>query len=285
MHKHLCKLGKILLPLVASSMIIYLLFLLEHIPEHLIDTHMARAHGSTVIDILHNRTADHAAKNATLKNAAIHANIYPELCHAVLQRQEWLTKLCVLLGQDAKKDVDGTDDERHEETRSPKDQFPALPWNSDLSLFQWKVEVVWPPAPAKWPFDASDWSNFGTFIKSLCWREAPDLKVSFTELAVLFLFLKIPFSQFQNEHCTFQALAKWIKSSFAFCRRQVPFSITPGLYQPHIAHTWGKSMPPGSLCGTRPFFSDDALELLTFVSRKVTGAAMSSWAFAVAEFR
>ena len=259
--------------------------LLEQIPEHLIDEDMAHAHGSTVVDILRNRTADHAAKNATIKHAAIHANVYPTLCSAVLQRQEWLTKLCIMLGQDAKKDIVETDEERHEESRSPQEQFPALPWGSDPSLFQWRVDMDWPQAPVKWAFDHGDWSHFGSFIALLRWREAPDLKVSFTELAVLFLFLKLPCSCFQNEHCTFQELAKWIKSSFAFCRRQLPFPITPGHYQPHIAHTSGKSMPPGSLCGARPYFCDDALMLLTLVSRKVTGAAMSSWAFAVAEFR
>ena len=35
---------------------------LESIPEHLIDYDMARANGSTVLDIVNNRKADHAAK-------------------------------------------------------------------------------------------------------------------------------------------------------------------------------------------------------------------------------
>lgn len=259
--------------------------LLEHIPEHLIDDEMARAHGSTVVDIIRNRTADHAAKRATAMNAAIHDSVYPALCTAVLQRQEWLTKLSILLGQDAKKEVVESEDERLEEALTPQEQFPALPWKSDLVLFTWRVTYEWPTVPTRWPFDQNDWLSFGTFISLLRWQESPTLKVSFMELAVLFLFLKLPYTQFTDEHCTFQQVAKWLKSSFAFCRLQISFEITPGQYQPHIAHTGGKSMPPGSLCGARPFFSDEALMLLTRVSRKVTGAAMSSWAFAVAEFR
>lgn len=118
--------------------------------------------------------------------------------------------------------------------------------------------------------------NFGSFIHALQWSCAPDLRVSLAELAVLFVHLGIPYSQFEDEHCTFQALAKWIKSSFAFCRSQLAFDIKSWQIRTAIAHTWGKSMPPGTLCGCRPFFSDDALLLLT---------RMSAWAFAVAEFR
>ena len=259
--------------------------LLEHIPEHLIDDDMARANGSTVRDIHHNRTADHAAKRAALANAAIQHQLYPEVCRAVLQRQEWLTRLCILLGQEVSKDIHETDDERLEETFTPEAQFPNLQWHADPTCFPWKFEQEWPSAPEKWPFAVEDWANFGTFIKALQWSCQADMRVSFTELAVLFVHFGTPCTLLADEHCTFQALAKWLKSSFAFCRRQLGRAITPGKYEPHIAHTWGKSMPPGTLCGCRPFFSDDALHLLTKVSRKVTGAAMSAWAFPVGEFR
>ena len=258
---------------------------LEQIPVHLIDEDMARAHGSTVQDITLNREADHAAKRAAGSHAPIFESIYPCITQAVLLRQEWLTRLCLMLGQDVHKEVQETEDERLEETLTPAEQFPQLQWQANPLDFSWQVQHVWPRPLAQWTGSESEWHCFGSFVSLLKWSCAAELKVSYTELAVLFVFLKVPCPLFDDEHLTFQALAKWIKNSFALCRRKLPFDCTPGKHEPHIAHTWGKSMPPGTICGCRPFFSDAALHLLVRVARKVTGAAMSAWNFPIAEFR
>ena len=258
---------------------------LESIPEHLIDEDMARAHGSTVLDIVVNRVADQAAKRAAAAHAPIYDCAYQKVESAVVQRQEWLTRLCHLLGQDIHKEIHETEDERLEETLTPMEQFPQLLWQADPSTFSWKIHSAWPPPLPQWTGTDEDWQSFGTFLSLLHWSCEEGMRVSYTELAVLFVFLQVPCSLFADEHFTFQALAKWIKNSFALCRRKLPFDCSPGKHEAHIAHTWGKSMPPGTICGGRPFFSDAALHLLVRVARKVTGAAMSAWNFPVAEFR
>ena len=48
-----------------------------------------------------------------------------------------------------------------------------------------------------------------------------------------------------------------------------------------MAHTWGKSMPPGTICGGRPFVSDEELLFLVKVSKRISGSAMSQWNFPV----
>lgn len=95
-----------------------------------------------------------------------------------------------MLGQDAKKEVQESDDERLEEALEPQAQFPNLPWKSDLALFTWRVMHEWPLVPSKWPIKELDWLSFGTFTHLLRWHESPELKVSFTELAVFICLLE-----------------------------------------------------------------------------------------------
>ena len=57
-----------------------------------------------------------------------------------------------------------------------------------------------------------------------------------------------------------------------------------GTHEGHVSHTWGKSMPPGTICGGRPFVSNKELEFPVRVTRRVAGSAISAWCFGVRDF-
>ena len=106
---------------------------LESIPEQMIDEDMARANHSTVIDIVRNRKADHAAKRAALMHALIDPALYDTLCHAVSARHVWLAQLCKLCGQDTAAYSEDTDDERLDDNQPAHVLFPLLPWRAQES--------------------------------------------------------------------------------------------------------------------------------------------------------
>lgn len=122
----------------------------------------------------------------------------------------------------------------------------------------------WPsPPPKGWKSSHDDWGHFGKFVASLRWKQHADLRVSYNELAVLFVYRKFKRDCLCDEFCTFAQLTGWLNGSFAVCRRRLEQDLFPGMHEGHIAHTWGKSMPPGSICGGRPFMSDDELLFLS----------------------
>ena len=255
---------------------------LESIPEQMIDEDMARANHSTVIDIVHNRKADQAAKGAAMMHALIDPALYDTLCHAVKVGHVWLAQLCKLCGQETAAYSEDTDNERLDDNQPAHVLFPLLPWRAQESDYPVRFGSCWPVQPPRgWKSTVDDWSQFGCFISSLRWREQADLRISYNELAILFVYRKFKCQCLKDEFCTYAQLTGWLKNAFAVCRRHLNLTLFPGEHAGHVAHTWGKSMPPGSICGGRPFVSDDELSFLVVISKRIAGSSMSQWCFPI----
>lgn len=149
--------------------------------------------------------------------------------------------------------------------------------NCSCRLFLAKI----PPFEEVLQFTTADWAQFGCFISNLQWQKGAELRISYNELAVLFALRKFKCECLNDELCTYAQLTGWLKNAFAVCRRHVDVTLFPGEHAGHVAHTWGKSMPPGAICGGRPWFSDDELHFLVAISKRVAGSSMSQWRFAV----
>lgn len=252
----------------------------------MIDHDMAAANGSTIIDIVHNRTADHAAKRQALRNSPIAPALFEPTCQAVLQRQEWLTSLCHLIGTTLPHVEKDPDSDCDESNIAPSEQFPRLPWNEDVSLFTWTLLHDWPvnPVPESVLLD-SDWTLFGQFVKTLKWRLAENCVVSHAELAFLCYHQGFKCTELlQDEHYTFQALIVWFKKCLKICRKHVRFEFFPGTNDSRLHNSWGKTMPAGAFVNARPFMSNAFLQFLVEISRHVVKANLDTWAFSVASF-
>lgn len=259
---------------------------LEHIPEHLIDDDMATANATTVCDIIHNRKADHAAKQATMHHCPLFHKMFDELCHAVLLRQEWLTNLCHLIGTQVPPRADEPCSDNDEATIAPKDQFPRLPWKADRMQFTWNLSKPWPdnPFPHSQLLD-EDWVVFGRFFRQLQWKVEASCVISHAEIALLFYYQGFQNSDIRgNEHYTFQDLIVWFKRCLKLCRKGVAFPIFPGQNDSRLHNAWGKSMPAGAIVGAMPYMPDDFLEFLAVVSRRVIKANLETWSFPVSLF-
>lgn len=95
----------------------------------------------------------------------LYPKVYEELQKAVLERQEWLTKLivCSRLQNHVMKSGMRCTIVHY----SPQQLFPALPWDSKPEAFPWKCAAAWPKVlPRKLQFSDEDWSNFVFFCLS-----------------------------------------------------------------------------------------------------------------------
>lgn len=148
----------------------------------------------------------------------LYPKVYEELQKAVLERQEWLTKLivCSRLQNHVMKSGMRCTIVHY----SPQQLFPALPWDSKPEAFPWKCAAAWPKVlPRKLQFSDEDWSNFVFFVYQLGWQQATHLQISLAELAVLFAIRGFKCHVLSDEHCTFKSLIRRLQGCLAFSRR------------------------------------------------------------------
>lgn len=259
---------------------------LEHIPERLIDNDMAAANGTTACDIVHNRKADHAAKPAALQVCPIFHTMFDQLCQVVLQRQEWPTSLCHLIGMTVPPKDDEPDSDQDEAQIAPHEQFPRLPWKANLASYRWTLKEDWPPTPVPpTQLAESDWQAVGHFFRQFHWKIADDCVISHAELALLFYYQGFKCAELvTSEHFTFQALIVWFKKCLKICRKHVSFAIFPGENDSRLHNSWGKTMPAGAIVKAAPFLPDDFFDFLANVSRHVVKANLDTWSFLVSSF-
>ena len=259
---------------------------LEHIPESLLDEDMARVHKTTVANIVHNRKADQAAKQAAMKAVPIYPEMYPPLCEAVLQRQEWLTSLSFLIGTSLPPFQEDSEAENDEDLVSAAVQYPRLPWDADRSHFTWQCHQLFPHSPVQnWKASQGDWGQLVHFLTSLVWKATPDAAISYAELAVLFHCRSYRYSVVHgDEHGTFRCSITWLKGAFRSCNRFLDFTAYPGAHDAHRNITWEKTMPAGAIVGALPFRSNSKLEFLVAVSRRLVKAGLQTWDFSCHDF-
>lgn len=245
---------------------------------------IAGAHNTTVLDIRNNRRADVIAKKAALRNAPIHHEVYQELCNAVLHRQQWLTGLCKLVGNTLPPKEPESDDEPVE-TVGPESRFPLLPWNAEATHYDWVVPVAFTEIPCRgWNSSPSDWLQFISFLQGLRWMVDETARISYAELAILFLCQGFRIDACQDEFYTFKSLICCIKKWFGLLPRRGLLPLHPGTHDRIDHNAWGKTMPSGIVAGARPWRSNDDLTCLTSIASRVVRANLTAWEFAIREF-
>ena len=257
----------------------------EEIPDILLTPAVAKDHGTTVLDILNHRRADLVAKQAAIQNAAIHHSVYSELCAAALHRQQWLTGVCKLVGCTLPpKDLD-SDEEPDVDAVQPADRYPLLPWNDNQRLYTWASPVPFGDQPVSgWTAPQPDWLQFTKFLQNLKWWVHDSARISYAELAILFLGQGYRLSDFHDEFFTFKSLICCVKKWFGLLQRKGLTPLHPGKHDAHDHCAWGKTMPSGIIAGARPWRTKSDLELLTNIANRVVRANLSAWEFAVHEF-
>lgn len=261
---------------------------LEGLPVEEITESQAQACRTTCKDIAGNRAADLAAKQAALANSPIFAHQYPKIVEATLERQNWLTTLCYTLGVNVQPYQEEEVESHDVKNRAPRDLFPALPWDSVATEFNWTMRHSWPPQPpSRWELPIEDWDALGTFVARVKWKESPELQISYAELAVLFLLYGGRCHLSHDEHATFRTIIRWLQGRLAFCRRKLLFDLHPGRHTPRDHNAWGKTMPSGVIRGAAPYFSNSELESLVSITQRlqrVSGQCLSTWDFPIAPF-
>ena len=70
----------------------------------------------------------------------------------------------------------------------------------------------------------------------------------------------------------------------SFCRRRLTFALHPGRHIPREHHAWGKTMPSGVIRGAAPYFSNQELEQLVVITRRISGQTLTTWDFPILSF-
>ena len=253
---------------------------LEEITEE-----QAHACRTTCRDICGNRAADLAAKQAAHANSPIFAHQYSKVAQATLERQEWLTTLCYTLGVTVQPFQEAEEESRDVRHRTPRELFPALPWDAVAQEFRWTMQQPWPAQPpSRWDLPEADWEALGTFAHKVKWKESPELQISYAELAILFVLRGGRCHLFHDEHVTFRTIIRWLQGRLSFCRRKLSFDLHPGSHVPRDHNSWGKTMPSGVIRRAAPFFSNSELESLVSITQRVSGQCLSVWDFPIAPF-
>ena len=258
---------------------------MEDVPEFLLTPQAAHLHGTTVTDIINNRRADQAAKRAALKNAAIFAPMYEQLCRSVDERQAWLTQLCRLIGSTSPPREVESDHEENVTLAKPEDRFPQLPWHDKDAEYSWQAHslVGCDPLP-EWTASENDWTQFAAFVSEIRWSHGSEYKTAYAELAIMLVQRQYKLDLFSDEQFTFRALISKIKGWCRLLQRKWKTDVFPGSHDPHDHHAWGKTMPSGVLVGCRPWRAHDELCFLVNVAERVVKANLSSWEFSIHEY-
>ena len=271
--------------------------LFENIPVDLISPQHAFEKGSSIRNIRHNRTADHAAKNFVKQNARVHPEIVKSRIQAVCDWQFWITKVSVTVADSSDTDPG---DQHGVEVRNEEDNcIPdiVIPPQSDLTVVH-STEVFRHFLPF-WHWDADendfdwfsnfpsdvilnsyasihrdDWKNAVGFFKQLKWKIDPNLCVSYVELAFEFWHRNVPTS---NPTLLIYDIIKMLRKVVnQSCKLRNLGDLTPAVQKPGYKSN-GKTHPAGFLKGGAPFICVDAFKHLAVHFMRGQNQTLHSW--------
>ena len=178
----------------------------------------------TIQDIACNRRADFAAKDAAYDDCAVDPKFKETLFTAILQHQNFLTKLSYHVGIECSIPLPPEKFNERQEVDIQDDDaimkfFHGWNWNPSSRVFTWKAKFprkVDPPK--KCMLEASDWQIFLRFVRSLRWKVCEDEMTSFAELACLFVLRGYKWSYFDPDKTTFTELIPAIRIFFSLLR-------------------------------------------------------------------
>ena len=195
--------------------------LLPHVPTEKITDECAATVGSTVRHIVLNRQADQVAHRTALAQCVVPWESHSALVSQILQRQEWLTKLNFLIGQE--QIASNTVEESGGEEETIVDQlsdaqiramFLKWAWDLSFSSFHWKPKI--PTACLRLPkqtnhVDAESWEHFLCFLRGTHWSTENVHCMSYVELAyAMILRIGAPLC-LRGEDVTFDLAIRWVK--------------------------------------------------------------------------
>ena len=263
--------------------------LYENIPVQLITSEMAELKGTTPLNILCNRKADFAAKEAALDSCAIHPDQKSMLLRKILQRQEFLTKISFELGLDTTIPLQPEKFDMRDEVDVNDEQaimayFPGWNWNELQSSFRTKMKVN-PSleAPPKWGFSCDDWVTFRSFLRGLRWQSEETLMTSFAELACLFILRGHRWKNFNHDETLFSELIPSIKKAFFWVKNYEGLAEFPGQTDSHKAKKLGKCMPHGVINMAMVYIAKSEKLAMGKLFFRGVSTPLRTWSFPVAE--
>lgn len=178
-----------------------------------------------------------------------------------------------------------SDEEPDVEAIGPEQRFPLLPWVDDSARYTWTVPFVFDAQPVVgWTTSQCDWLQFTTFLQGLKWWVDESARISYAELAILFLCKGFRLDAFQDEFCTFKSLICCVKKWFGLLQRKGLSPLHPGKHDAHDHNARGNTMPSGLVSSARPWRTKDDLKLFTSIANRVVRANLAAWEFAIHDF-
>lgn len=271
--------------------------LFENIPIDLITPQQARAKGTTIRNIRHNRTADFAAKQFVKHNARVRPDIVKARVQAICEWQLWIAKVNAIVSDfaDVGTDISNSDDHSPEVDNPIVDIvippqhdltvehsidifrhfLPLWQWEPDESEFVWQTEFPHDVALLSYAsLSKDDWSNALAFFRQLKWKCDPSLKVSYVELAFEFWHRK--FSCEQPSLTIYDVIKMIRKVVNQSCKLRNLSKLTPTEQKPGCKSN-GKTHPAGFLLGAYPLLSVVALKHLAVHFMHKHNQNLSSW--------
>ena len=262
---------------------------LERIPCQMITEDLARAAGSTILDIERNRQADFAARDITFQCSPIDPSWLKALPVAIVKHQMWLIELAKLLHQENEADVVN----RFVPAQNPEPEidddfirgfFTAWSWPPLHKGPFWKPKPSSPsPMPSKWSLHHDCWGVFLAFLSGLKWRLDPLASWSYLELAGIFILRGFRFPNVDHQVETFRTFIPLIKKAALCVIRGDGDSLLPGKHNPDRNKAVGKTLPSGTLDGVELRCTSD--ELLALGHFLIDGGnhRLSSWEFCLCD--
>ena len=174
---------------------------LENVHEDLITEKMANLHGTTHLDLLRNRQADRAAKNALALSSGLNKHTWELRCKSISTWQIWLAKVAALVGETSICTEESTSRPsrvvanppsrivpvesltRFHEVADFQHYFPKWDWIPPFS-FPWKSSFN--PEIALHSYASltnQQWLQGLDFFHNIAWHQNPAKKTAFVELA------------------------------------------------------------------------------------------------------
>lgn len=267
--------------------------LLPHISTAALTDELAGKAGSTKQHIAMNRIADHIAQKTALEMCVVPWANQSHLMQQILQRQEWLTQMNYMLGEERVNKPCDDDQSGEEETlidqlsdAQLQTMFSKWLWHLPFAKFGWKPKI--PSLCERLPrqtnhVDSASWDHFLTFVRGTCWSTDAGHCMSYVELAFIMILRCGPPPCLAGSEITFDLVIRWIKKMFLLTSKDERLQCHPGTSNPAYTKPLGRCVTPGALQHTELWITqNERLKMARFML-KYGGRDYGQWAFPVAE--
>ena len=228
---------------------------LENIPVELIGDELARAVGSTVLDIENNRKADLVARDVCKFLLPVNPDWLTVLPQLITDHHRWLIQIARAVGQDNEEDqvkhfVPKEQIEPEVDDVFIQNYFKVWTWPPHVGNTLWKSPLTDPVLPPRnWKDAPEDWNTFCLFASSLTWRIDKNCCWSYLELAAIFILRGFRLVGCDDQTTSFNSVIPRIKKLVTVTLKSEVKALIPGKHNPDYNKPTGKTLPSGVLEG------------------------------------